>query len=200
MSRFGSPSDERLESYANGIELQKYQDEDEGEREAGREREGLLGADSSFRTSNGSRRRISRAQCSCIIILSLLILVFAVFGLRRYLPTSSVELVEDHCACGTEPYGAALCSSYSAPALERSRLFTGTGARTRKFLDVARKRPVKVGILGGSVSACHGVDTDSMGRSCYARRIVDWMRERLYAGNADGVVAVNGAIGGMDSR
>ncbi|QRV99524.1 carbohydrate esterase family 16 protein [Ceratobasidium sp. AG-Ba] len=96
-------------------------------------------------------------------------------------------------------FGSALCTSYTAPALERSRLFSGTGARTRRFLDVASRRPVKVGILGGSVSACHGVDVDSMGKSCYARRIVDWMRERLYNGKEDGVIASNGAIGGMDS-
>lgn len=65
---------------------------------------------------------------------------------------------------------------------------------------MAKQRAVKVGILGGSVSACHGVDTDAMGKSCYSRRIVDWMRERLYGGDEHGVVAVNGAIGGMDSR
>lgn len=165
--------------------------------------------------SRGASRRISHAQCSCIIFLGLLLftLLFALFGpsdkLRSYLPTPppnatspTLDLVrlEDPCACGTPPFGSALCNSYTAPALDRSRLFSGTGARTRRFLDVAKQRAVKVGILGGSVSACHGVDTDAMGKSCYSRRVVDWMRERLYGGNQDGVVAVNGAIGGMDSR
>jgi hypothetical protein len=199
--------------------MQKYHDDEEI---AERERDGLLGTSPSYaRTAaspragrSPSRRRISHAQCSCIIFLSLILfaLIFALFGpsdrLRSYLPApasnttnnATVKMVEDYCGCGTEPFGSALCTSYSAPALERSRLYTGTGARTRKFLDVARQRPVKVGILGGSVSACHGVDTDSMGKSCYARRIVDWMRDRLYNGKEEGVMAVNGAIGGMDSR
>lgn len=222
MDRSTSPlgSNERVDSLNyNGIEMQKYHDDEEIVE---RERDGLLGSSSTYSrgvTSSRagrarSRRRISHAQCSCIVFLALILfaLLFALFGpsdrLRSYLPatpsnssnTTSQMILEDPCSCGTEPFGSALCTSYSAPALERSRLFAGTGARTRKFLDTATQRPVKVGILGGSVSACHGVDTDSMGKSCYARRIVDWMREKLYNGKEEGVVAVNGAIGGMDSR
>lgn len=224
-----SGSNERVDDFASErIEMQKYRDDEEV---AERENDRLLHATSPgyprARNSDGafsrtssfpSRRRVSHAQCSCIIFLSLIlfVLLFALFGpsdrLRSYLPVPSsngtnttspgfdIALIEDPCACGTKPFGTALCTSYTAPALDRSRLFSGTGARTRRFLDVARQRPVKVGILGGSVSACHGVDTDSMGKSCYARRIVDWMRQRLYGGNEEGVVAVNGAIGGMDSR
>ncbi|KAG9101143.1 hypothetical protein FRC06_003321 [Ceratobasidium sp. 370] len=203
MSRSASASNEHVNTFvAERIEMQKYHDDDEITE---REQDGLLRASTpsftSFRDSEDtfsssrfgkypSRRRISHAQ------------------LRSYLPapplnatntTTNIAALEDPCGCGTPPFGSALCTSYTSPALERSRLFSGTGARTRRFLDVARGRPVKVGILGGSVSACHGVDTDSMGKSCYARRIVDWMRERLYGGKEDGVVVTNGAIGGMDS-
>ncbi|KAF8750075.1 hypothetical protein RHS01_09577 [Rhizoctonia solani] len=199
MSRFGSPSGshERVDSIGhNGIEMQKYHDEEITEQE----RDGLL-------DNSGSYRRRDNAPRSRRIVSPLL---FAVFGpsdrLRSYIPNkpsdspnATIAIVEDICGCGTSPFGSALCTTYSAPALERSRLYTGTGARTRRFLDVAQQRPVKVGVLGGSVSACHGVDTDSMGKSCYARRIVDWMREKLYGGKEDGVIAVNGAIGGMDS-
>ncbi|CEL56644.1 hypothetical protein RSOLAG1IB_07970 [Rhizoctonia solani AG-1 IB] len=219
MNRVASPSGsrERGDSVGyNGIEMQKYQDEEITEQE----RDGLLDNSGSYRRREDgprvrrtvSRRRISRAQCSCIIFLSLILfaLLFGLFGpsdkLRSYIPNkppdspnATVAVVEDVCGCGTKPFGSALCTTYSAPALERSRLYTGTGARTRRFLDVAQQRPVKVGVLGGSVSACHAVDTDSMGKSCYARRIVDWMRERLYNGKEDGVIATNGAIGGMDS-
>ncbi|KAF8671921.1 hypothetical protein RHS04_08014 [Rhizoctonia solani] len=199
MSRFGSPSGshERVDSIGhNGIEMQKYHDEEITEQE----RDGLL-------DNSGSYRRRDDAPRSRRIVSPLL---FAVFGpsdrLRSYIPNkpsdspnATIAIVEDVCGCGTSPFGSALCTTYSAPALERSRLYTGTGARTRRFLDVSQQRPVKVGVLGGSVSACHGVDTDSMGKSCYARRIVDWMREKLYGGKEDGVIAVNGAIGGMDS-
>ncbi|QRV85463.1 carbohydrate esterase family 16 protein [Ceratobasidium sp. AG-Ba] len=224
MSRPASPPTERVNGFASErIEMRKYHDDEEITE---REHDGLLRSStpatfSDFRDSEGtflpskrrSRRRISHAQCSCIVFLSLILfaLLFALFGpsdrLRSYLPaspsnvtnTSSIAVLENPCGCGTAPFGSALCTSYTAPALERSRLFSGTGARTRRFLDVASRRPVKVGILGGSVSACHGVDVDSMGKSCYARRIVDWMRERLYNGKEDGVIASNGAIGGMDS-
>lgn len=61
---------------------------------------------------------------------------------------------------------------------------------------------MRIGIMGGSISACHGATTngDPMDSVCYPRILANWLEERLGDGTGDSIVMRNGAIGGMDSR
>ncbi|KAG8933358.1 hypothetical protein FRC01_009683 [Tulasnella sp. 417] len=116
------------------------------------------------------------------------------------------------CLCSKTPTGQRLCSTYPPAAIKRSRLVSSTNARMKtvlaKFIrerESGSMRRLKVGIMGGSVSACHGVaeDGDSLGKECYARIVGDWLDERLAGGEAgwrNMVEVKNGAIGGMDAR
>ncbi|KIO29582.1 hypothetical protein M407DRAFT_167269 [Tulasnella calospora MUT 4182] len=115
------------------------------------------------------------------------------------------------CLCPRTPTGQRLCSTYPPAAIKRSQLVSSTNARMKtvlaKFMrerESGSMRRLKVGIMGGSVSACHGVaeDGDSMGKECYARIVGDWLDERLGGGEAGWgkmVEVKNGAIGGMDA-
>lgn len=116
------------------------------------------------------------------------------------------------CLCPRTPTGQRLCNTYPPAAIKRSQLVSSTNARMKtvlaKFMrerESGSMRRLKVGIMGGSVSACHGVaeDGDSMGKECYGRIIGDWLDERLGGGESGWgkmVEVKNGAIGGMDAR
>ncbi|KAL7421533.1 hypothetical protein Q5752_003302 [Cryptotrichosporon argae] len=123
------------------------------------------------------------------------------------LPTVSIDTGKTalrDCLCGATREGERLCSVYRPEGLRTSRLVEGTGARVRNMLAHARDgRPIKVGILGGSVSACHGVHPskdypqgDPNGPGCYPSLVKDWF-EATFPDND--VEFMNGAIGGMDS-
>lgn len=111
-----------------------------------------------------------------------------------------------NCACGTTSSvsGDRLCRLYGHDTLDRSLLYEGSGSRVRRALGKARKGlPLKLGVLGGSVSACHGVHPspewkqgDPKGPGCYTTLLQQWIHETF--GHA-GVEIENGAIGGMDS-
>ncbi|KAG8977193.1 hypothetical protein FRC05_002192 [Tulasnella sp. 425] len=115
------------------------------------------------------------------------------------------------CLCPRTPTGQRLCNTYPPAAIKRSQLVSSTNARMKNVLakfmrerESGSMRRLKVGIMGGSVSACHGVaeDGDSMGKECYGRIIGDWLDERLGGGESGWgkmVEVKNGAIGGMDA-
>ncbi|KZV88439.1 hypothetical protein EXIGLDRAFT_772719 [Exidia glandulosa HHB12029] len=63
--------------------------------------------------------------------------------------------------CDTCGPGDALCQQYGAHNLARSRGYEGSNARLRRVLrDAERGRPIKVAVLGGSVTNGHGVKPD----------------------------------------
>lgn len=103
----------------------------------------------------------------------------------------------------TSEHGDRLCRIYGEQGLRRSRLVTASGARLRKTLRKAKSGvPIKVGILGGSVSACHGVHPsptfrygDPAGPGCYTTILKGWLDTTFGTGST----IINGAIGGMDS-
>ncbi|KAG8907442.1 hypothetical protein FRB99_004237 [Tulasnella sp. 403] len=115
------------------------------------------------------------------------------------------------CLCPETPTGRRVCGMYPPAALKRSQTHLGTGQRVKQVITKFQRdrangsdRRLRVGIMGGSVSACHGVAEhgDMMGPQCYGRILGDWLNERLGGGPAGGgqVVDVqNGAIGGMDA-
>ena len=71
-----------------------------------------------------------------------------------------------------------------------------------RFIEARKsdpKKQLRVGILGGSVSACHAVAPlgETMVKGCYGRDFGDWLSARF---GGDAVTVQNSAIGGMDSR
>lgn len=107
----------------------------------------------------------------------------------------NVLTVAEECACGIPSLpadppssGEHLCDIYGKETLARSRLFLGTGARVQRMLATAQleRRPLKVGVLGGSVSACHAVHPspshpqgDPSGPGCYTTLFKQWLNHRL---------------------
>nr|ODN87605.1 hypothetical protein L203_03384 [Cryptococcus depauperatus CBS 7841] len=118
-------------------------------------------------------------------------------------PFYEEDIIQD-CICGETDEGRRLCSLYHKEGLRNSRLIQGTGARVRRVLQKARDgEKITVGVLGGSVSACHGVHPsadfpqgDPGGPGCYTSLFMDWFRKTFP--EADHSFR-NGAIGGMDS-
>jgi hypothetical protein len=106
------------------------------------------------------------------------------------------------CSCPPSPSKNPLyefCATYGPETLARTRIHTGTNYRIDRLLEKAKRgERLVLGLMGGSVSACHGVDHDSMGQACFSRRILDWFNERFPV--AGGHEFKNGAMGGMDSR
>ena len=155
---------------------------------------------------------ISIAACAIIgvgyLIYWLLSLPFSLHissTADRLLPNLSYGSISKHihtCNCPPSPDNNPLykfCATYGPETLARTRIHTGTNYRIDRLLEKAKRgEGLVLSLMGGSVSACHGVDHDSMGRACYSRRILDWFDERFPV--AGGHVFVNGAIGGMDSR
>ena len=156
--------------------------------------------------------RISVAVCAIIAAAYLLYCLLSLpFSLHisstpdKLLPSLSYSLNSNqvhNCNCPPSPNNNPLyeyCATYGPETLERTRIHTGTNYRIDRLLSKARQgQRLVLSLMGGSVSACHAVDHDSMGRACFSRRILDWFNERFPV--AGGHVFKNGAIGGMDSR
>ncbi|KZS87475.1 hypothetical protein SISNIDRAFT_553158 [Sistotremastrum niveocremeum HHB9708] len=72
-----------------------------------------------------------------------------------------------------------LCDKYGSANLARSRAYEGPNARLRRVLRKAHSgQPIKIGILGGSVSAGHGVPEKSdVWHAIYAQ----WWRDTFFA-------------------
>lgn len=78
--------------------------------------------------------------------------------------------------------------------LARSRSYIGSGQNLQPFLDKVRAgRPVSIGVLGGSISACAEVTTEE----CYPFILAD--RLSKIPGLSTDVSLHNGAMGGMRS-
>jgi len=62
----------------------------------------------------------------------------------------------DYCdVCGPDD---AMCTKYGSHNLARSRLYEGSNARFRRVISNAMAgKPIKIGVLGGSVSRGHGL-------------------------------------------
>ncbi|WVQ80909.1 hypothetical protein IAT38_003016 [Cryptococcus sp. DSM 104549] len=114
------------------------------------------------------------------------------------------EKIVQKCVCGQTEEGERLCGLYHEEGLRNTRLVQGTGARVRRMLQKAREgEALKIGVLGGSVSACHGVHPsadfpqgDPAGPGCYASVVMDWFHNTFPGIDHK---LMNGAIGGMDS-
>lgn len=155
---------------------------------------------------------VSMALCTVIGVAYLLYWLLSLpFSLHisstadQLLPSLSYGLTSNQihtCNCPSSPNNNPLyefCATYGPEALERTRIHTGTNYRIDRLLEKAKRgERLILSLMGGSVSACHGVDHNSMGRACFPRRILDWFDERFPV--AGGHIFKNGAIGGMDSR
>ncbi|WVR07844.1 hypothetical protein IAU60_004887 [Kwoniella sp. DSM 27419] len=119
-------------------------------------------------------------------------------------PAAYEEKIVVGCTCGSTDEGQRLCNVYHEEGLRNSRLVQGTGARMRRVLQKAREgQALKIGILGGSVSACHGVHPsadypqgDPAGPGCYTTLLKQWFQRTFPDAQHE---LMNGAIGGMDS-
>ncbi|GFZ44294.1 hypothetical protein JCM24511_02016 [Saitozyma sp. JCM 24511] len=109
------------------------------------------------------------------------------------------------CTCGATDDGKRMCEVYGAEGLERSRLVQGSGARMKRMLAKAQAgKDIKIGVLGGSVSACHGVHPrteefpkgDKAGAACYTTLVTDWFARTFPQSKVE---LSNGAVGGTDS-
>ena len=155
---------------------------------------------------------ISLAVCTTIGVVNLLYWLLSLpFSLHisstanQLLPSLSYGSISNQihsCNCPPSPNNNPLykfCATYGPETLARTRIHAGTNHRIDRLLEKAKQgERLVLSLMGGSVSACHGVDHDSMGRACYSHRILDWFDARFPV--AGGHVFVNGAIGGMDSR
>jgi len=171
-------------------------------------------------TKRGARRLIKplRIACISIAVCAIIAVVYLLYYLLslpfslhisstpdQLLPSISYSSISNHmhnCNCPPSPNNNPLydyCTTYGPETLERTRIHTGTNYRIDRLLSKAKRgQRLVLSLMGGSVSACHGVDHDSMGRACFSSRILDWFNERFPV--AGGHVFKNGAIGGMDSR
>ncbi|BEI86200.1 hypothetical protein CcaverHIS002_0604870 [Cutaneotrichosporon cavernicola] len=119
-------------------------------------------------------------------------------------PLAPIVASADACVCGVTDRGKALCNVYQKTGLRASRIAHSTGARLRRVLGKARAgNDIKVGVLGGSVSACRGVhptpehpEGDPAGPGCYTSVVHEYLKQTFPDSK---VQLFNGALGGMDS-
>ncbi|KAB5593862.1 hypothetical protein CTheo_2714 [Ceratobasidium theobromae] len=87
--------------------------------------------------------------------------------------------------CGPEDH---LCKQYGQHNLERSRAYEGPNVRLRRVLQKAADgHPIRIGILGGSVSAGHGV----VHEDCWTNIFFNWWNTTFPHENN---VFTNGAV------
>jgi len=159
-----------------------------------------------------------RIACTSIAVCTIIGVVYLIYWLLslpfqlhisstadQLLPSMSYSSPSNQvqtCNCPPSPNDNPLykfCATYGTESLARTRIHTGTNYRIDRLLEKAKQgERLVLSLIGGSVSACHGVDHDPMGRACYSRRILDWFDTQFPVGG--GHDFVNGAIGGMDSR
>ncbi|ODN76243.1 hypothetical protein L202_06166 [Cryptococcus amylolentus CBS 6039] len=114
------------------------------------------------------------------------------------------DKITQDCLCGATDEGERICSLYHEEGLRNTRLVQGSGSRMRRVLQKAREgKKLNIGVLGGSVTACHGVHPsatypqgDPAGPGCWTTIFIEWVRKTFP--DADHQFK-NGAIGGMDS-
>lgn len=105
-------------------------------------------------------------------------------------------------SCGCGMAGDNFCTVYGSQVnLQRSRIYEGTGVKIDKVLQKALSGDsLVIGVMGGSVSACHGVPVSPSAEAsgCYVNQVINWFRENIPV--KGGHTVHNGAVGGMDSR
>jgi hypothetical protein len=161
-------------------------------------------------TFHGSKQPVGRRQ-SCyavgllflaaLILLSPLLSLLKTKWLGNQITTLFPPSLDRHsCGCGMDK--DKFCDVYGSEAnLQLSHIYEGTNIRVDKALKTALSGgSLVIGVMGGSVSACHGVAADPSGYSsgCYVNQVARWLNESLPV--KDGHTIHNGAIGGMDSR
>lgn len=87
--------------------------------------------------------------------------------------------------CPTFGSGDELGGVYGSEALLKTRAHVGSSERVKKVIKRAMAGlPVTIGVIGGSVSSCHGLDANQahplgnpIGPNCYPHRIFSWLND-----------------------
>ena len=87
--------------------------------------------------------------------------------------------------CPTFGVGDELGSVYGREAILKTRAHVGSSERVRRVIKRAMAGlPITVGVLGGSVSSCHGLDAtqahplgNPIGPNCYPHRVFSWLND-----------------------
>lgn len=87
--------------------------------------------------------------------------------------------------CPTFGPGDELGNVYGRESVLKTRTHVGSSERVRKVIKRAMAGlPITVGVLGGSVSSCHGLDAtqahplgNPTGPNCYPHRVFSWLND-----------------------
>lgn len=87
--------------------------------------------------------------------------------------------------CPTFGDGDELGQVYGQQAILKTRTHEGSSERIRRVLRRAMSGlPITIGVLGGSISSCHGLDATTahplgnpIGPNCYPHRIFSWLND-----------------------
>lgn len=87
--------------------------------------------------------------------------------------------------CPTFGEGDELGQVYGPEAILKTRTHVGSSERIRRVMRRAMSGlPITIGVLGGSVSSCHGLDATTahplgnpIGPNCYPHRIFSWLND-----------------------
>jgi hypothetical protein len=87
--------------------------------------------------------------------------------------------------CPTFGAGDELGAVYGREAILKTRAHVGSSERVRRVIKRAMAGlPITVGVLGGSVSSCHGLDAtqahplgNPIGPNCYPHRVFSWLND-----------------------
>jgi hypothetical protein len=87
--------------------------------------------------------------------------------------------------CPTFGPGDELGTVYGQGAIMKTRAHVGSSDRVKKVIKRAMAGlPITIGVLGGSVSSCHGLDATTahplgnpVGPNCYPHRLFSWLND-----------------------
>lgn len=87
--------------------------------------------------------------------------------------------------CPTFGQGDELGSIYGRDSIMKTRAHVGGSDRVKKLIKRAMQGyPITIGVLGGSVSSCHGLDAtmahplgNPVGPNCYPHRLFSWLND-----------------------
>lgn len=87
--------------------------------------------------------------------------------------------------CPTFGASDELGAVYGEDAIMKTRAHVGSSERVRKVIKRAMAGlPITIGVLGGSVSSCHGLDAtmahplgNPIGENCYPHRLFSWLND-----------------------
>ncbi|GAA5894320.1 SGNH/GDSL hydrolase family protein [Sporobolomyces salmoneus] len=87
--------------------------------------------------------------------------------------------------CPTFGPGDELGSVYGRESILKTRAHVGSSERVRRVIKRAMAGlPITIGVLGGSVSSCHGLDAtqahplgNPIGPNCYPHRVFSWLND-----------------------